>query len=91
VTRGEPGIYNIVDDDPAKVRDWVPFAATLLNAPTPPHMELSMASKALGDVAMYVLNEQRGASNAKAKAHLDWQPGIPSWREGFRALYAAEL
>ena len=51
-------------------------------------MEESVARQALGDMLVYVMNEQRGASNAKAKRELDWAPRPRSWRDGFKALYA---
>ncbi len=88
LTRAKPGIYNIVDDEPARLRDWLPFVATLLNAPAPVTMDETAARHALGDMLVYIMNEQRGASNAKAKRELDWEPRFRSWREGFKALYA---
>ena len=80
------GIYNIVDDSPVRLSEWLPFAATLLDAP-PGHMDEALARQKLGDVRVYYMNEQRGASNAKAKRELNWQPAFPSWRAGFEALY----
>ncbi len=82
------GIYNIVDDSPARFSEWLPFAAKLLDAPVPGHMEEVLARQKLGDLRVYYMNEQRGASNAKAKRELDWQPAFPSWRTGFEALYS---
>ena len=87
LTRARPGIYNIVDDEPARLSVWLPFVAKLLNAPAPIRMEESTARQALGDMLVYIMNEQRGASNAKAKRELDWEPRYRSWREGFNALY----
>ena len=81
------GIYNIVDDSPARLSEWLPFAAKLLDAPAPGHMDEAVARKKLGDLRVYYMNEQRGASNAKAKREFNWQPAFPSWRTGFEALY----
>ena len=81
------GIYNIVDDSPVRLSEWLPFAATLLDAPAPGHMDEALARQNFGDLRVYYLNEQRGASNAKAKRDFDWQPAFPSWRTGFETLY----
>jgi len=81
------GIYNIVDDSPVRLSEWLPFAAKLLDAPAPVHMDETLARQNLGDMRVYYMNEQRGASNAKAKCEFDWQPAFPSWRSGFEALY----
>lgn len=82
------GIYNIVDDSPVRLSEWLPFAAKLLGAPAPLHMDEAAARKQLGDRRVYYMNEQRGASNAKAKREFKWQPAFPSWRAGFEALYS---
>jgi len=84
-----PGIYNIVDDAPAPLKRWLPVVARLLNAPAPVHMDEAVARAKLGDMLVYVFNEQSGASNLKAKRVLDWLPATPSWEEGFRRLYAS--
>ena len=89
LTRGGPGIYNIVDDCPVPLREWLPIAAALLNAPAPGTMEINAARDLMGDLMVYIFNEQRGASNAKAKQVLAWQPRLASWREGFRQIYAS--
>ncbi len=81
------GIYNIVDDSPVRLSEWLPVAATLLDAPAPGHMDEALARQKLGDMRVYYMNEQRGASNAKAKREFNWQPAFPSWRAGFEALY----
>jgi nucleoside-diphosphate-sugar epimerase len=81
------GIYNIVDDSPVRLREWLPVAAKLLGAPAPGHMDEAQARQTLGDMRVYYLNEQRGASNAKARRELNWLPAFPSWRTGFEALY----
>jgi 2-alkyl-3-oxoalkanoate reductase len=82
------GIYNIVDDSPVRFSEWLPFAAQLLDAPAPGHVDEALARQKVGDLRVYYMNEQRGASNAKAKRELDWQPAFPSWRAGFQALYS---
>ena len=81
------GIYNIVDDSPVRLSEWLPFAARLLDAPAPSHLDEALARQTLGDMRVYYMNEQRGASNAKAKRDFNWQPAFPSWRAGFEALY----
>jgi nucleoside-diphosphate-sugar epimerase len=80
------GIYNIVDDSPVRLSEWLPFAAKLLDAPAPGRMDEALARQKLGDLRVYYMNEQRGASNAKAKREFDWQPAFPSWQTGFEAL-----
>ena len=85
----QPGIYNIVDDAPVPLRHWLPVAARLLGAPAPAAMDEALARPKLGDMMVYIYNEQSGASNLKAKKALDWQPAIASWEEGFERLYAA--
>ena len=82
------GIYNIVDDAPVRQSEWLPFAASLLGAPAPGHMDEALARQKFGDMRVYYMNEQRGASNAKAKRAFDWQPAVRSWREGFEELYS---
>ncbi len=81
------GIYNIVDDSPARLSEWLPFVAKLLKAPAPGHVDEAVARQQLGDMRVYYMNEQRGASNAKAKHAFHWQAAYPSWRTGFEALY----
>jgi nucleoside-diphosphate-sugar epimerase len=82
------GIYNIVDDSPVRWSEWLTFAAKLLGAPAPGHEDVASARKRIGEMRVYYQNEQRGASNAKAKRTFNWQPGFPSWRAGFEALYS---
>ncbi len=88
LTHGARGIYNVVDDDPVPQREMLPFLAALLNAPPPPTLDVATARAKLGDMMVYIMNEQRGASNAKAKRDLRWQPRLASWREGFKQIYA---
>jgi 2-alkyl-3-oxoalkanoate reductase len=88
LTLAAPGIYNIVDDAPVRLRDWLPVAAELLGAPLPSTMDEALARQKLGDMLVYIFNEQSGASNRKAKKALAWEPSVPSWRLGFKDLYA---
>lgn len=81
-----PGVYQIVDDDPAPVRDWLPFYASLIGAPRPFRMPAWLARLAVGPYAVLMMVEQRGASNQLAKEVLGWQPQYSSWREGFETL-----
>jgi 2-alkyl-3-oxoalkanoate reductase len=82
--RGHRGIYNIVDDDPATSREFIPSIAEALGAPKPLRIPAWLGRLLAGDVAVTMMTEARGSSNAKAKRELGWQPIWPSWREGFR-------
>jgi nucleoside-diphosphate-sugar epimerase len=82
---GAPGIYNVVDDDPAPVREWLPALAAAVGAKPPRRLPRWVARLAAGDSVATMMTECRGASNAKAKRELDWQPAHPSWRDGFTA------
>jgi nucleoside-diphosphate-sugar epimerase len=82
------GIYNIVNDAPVRLSEWLPFAAKLLGAPAPGHMDEALARQKLGDMRVYYMNEQRGASNAKAKREFNWRPAYPSWRAMFEEIYS---
>ena len=81
------GIYNIVDDHPAPLSEWLPVAAKILKAPSPGYFDEVTARAKLGDMFVYTMNEQRGASNAKVKRDLGWTPKVPSWKDGFAELY----
>lgn len=83
VEHGQPGIYNIVDDEPATVREWVPVLARALAVKPPRRIPRWLARLAAGDVATAMMTEARGASNDKAKRELGFKPHYPSWREGF--------
>jgi 2-alkyl-3-oxoalkanoate reductase len=78
------GIYNIVDDDPAPLRDWLPLYAEAIGAKKPRRVPIWLARLFAGDSVASMATIVRGASNAKAKAQLGWVPVLPSWREGFR-------
>jgi nucleoside-diphosphate-sugar epimerase len=83
-----PAIYNIVDDEPAPVRDWLPVLASALGAKPPRHVPRWLARLIAGEVAVIIGTESNGASNAKAKQELGWTLRYPSWRQGFAAAYA---
>jgi nucleoside-diphosphate-sugar epimerase len=85
--RGEPGIYNVVDDEPAPVREWLPALAAAIGAKPPRRVPRRLARLLAGESGVVLMTEIRGASNAKAKHELGWTLRYPSWREGFRAAY----
>ena len=88
VEQDRPGIYNIVDDEPAPVREWLPVLAEALGAKPPRHAPRWLARLIAGEAAVVMGTEARGASNAKAKRELGWALRYPSWRQGFVAAYA---
>jgi 2-alkyl-3-oxoalkanoate reductase len=87
--RGAPGIYNVVDDEPAPVREWLPVLARALGAKPPRHFPRWLARLFAGEFAVMMGTEARGASNAKAKGDLGWTLRYPSWRQGFLAAYGS--
>jgi nucleoside-diphosphate-sugar epimerase len=84
-----PAIYNVVDDDPAPVREWLPVLAEALGAKPPRRLPTWLARLLAGEFVVVLSTEARGASNAKAKRELGWTPRYPSWRAGFPAVYSA--
>jgi len=82
VERGAPGIYNVVDDEPAPVREWLPAAAQALGAKRPLRVPRLVGRLLAGEAAVVMMTEVRGASNAKARRELGWEPRHPSWRTG---------
>ena len=82
-------MYNVVDDEPAAVREWLPVLAEVLGAKPPRHFPRWLARLFAGEAVVMMSTESRGASNAKAKRELGWEPRYASWREGFRAAYAS--
>ncbi len=88
--RGAAGVYNVVDDEPAPLREWVPAYAQALGAKPPRRVPVWLARLAAGkDVAASAVG-LRGADNAKAKRELGWQPAYPSWRQGFADTLAQD-
>jgi nucleoside-diphosphate-sugar epimerase len=83
IEHGSRGVYNVVDDDPAPVRDWLPALARALDARKPMRFPRWLGRLAAGEAAVVMMTEVRGASNAKAKRELGWQPRYASWRQGF--------
>ena len=83
IERGRREVYNIVDDDPAPVSEWLPALAETLGAPPPRRIPSWMGRIVVGPHVVTMMNEIRGASNAKAKRELGWRPTHPSWRQGF--------
>jgi nucleoside-diphosphate-sugar epimerase len=86
VERGERGVYNVVDDEPAAVREWLPELARDLGAKPPRRVPRWLGRMLAGEAATVIMTEVRGASNAKAKRELGWAPAHPSWRQGFAEL-----
>jgi 2-alkyl-3-oxoalkanoate reductase len=83
VERGSPGVYNVTDDEPAPMREWVPVFAEAAGAKPPRRVPVWLARFVAGkDVSNFAV-ELRGASNEKAKRELGWEPAHPSWRSGF--------
>ena len=82
--RGEGGVFNVVDDEPAPVREWLPAYAEALGAPPPRRVATWVARLAVGGYGAAVMTRMRGASNERAKERLGWRPGHASWRQGFR-------
>jgi nucleoside-diphosphate-sugar epimerase len=82
---GAPGIYNVVDDDPAAVRDWLPVVARSAGAPSPLRVPAWLGRLAAGSAGLSMMTQIRGCSNAKAKRDLGWRLVWPSWRQGFVA------
>jgi len=84
VEQSRAGVYNIVDDEPAEVSQWLPELARALGAKPPLHMPAWLGRLLMGDTGMAMMSRVRGASNAKAKSTFGWRPIYPSWRIGFR-------
>lgn len=84
LTHAQRGIYNIVDDDPAPVVEWLPYLAECVGAKPPMHVPNLLAKMLVGEHAVAMMNDIRGVSNAKARKELHWTPKWSSWRQGFR-------
>jgi nucleoside-diphosphate-sugar epimerase len=85
VERGSRGVYNVVDDDPAPVAEWLPALASEVGAKNPIHVPRFVGRLFAGEAGVVIMTELRGASNAKAKRELAWCPAHPSWRQGLEA------
>ena len=85
VTRGAPGIYDVVDDDPAPVATWLPYLAGCLGAKPPRRVPVWLGRLLAGDAVVAMMTGIRGTSNEAAKRELGWSPKYPSWRDGFPA------
>jgi nucleoside-diphosphate-sugar epimerase len=85
VEHGRRGVYNVVDDDPAPVAEWLPTLAQSLGAKKPMHVPRFVGRLFAGEAGVMMMTDLRGASNAKAERELAWRPAHPSWREGFVA------
>jgi nucleoside-diphosphate-sugar epimerase len=85
VDRGAPGVYNVVDSDPAPVAQWLPFLAGVAGAKPPLRLPAWLGRPLAGEFVMAQMTSVRGSSNEKARKVLGWEPRYASWREGFRA------
>jgi nucleoside-diphosphate-sugar epimerase len=85
IEHGDRGIYNVVDDEPAPVSEFVPYAARVIGAKPPRRIPAWLGRLVAGEAGTVMMTEIRGASNAKAKRELGWQLRYPSWRQGFAA------
>jgi nucleoside-diphosphate-sugar epimerase len=82
------GVFNIVDDEPAPVSEWLPYLAECAGAKPPRRLPAWLARLVAGEMMVDMMTQGRGFSNAKAKRELGWQPRYPSWRQGFKAELA---
>jgi len=89
IERGRPGVYNICDDEPAPLREWLPIYAAALGAKPPRRVPALLARMVAGATAAQAATAMRGAANGKAREELAWSPRYPSWREGFRGALGA--
>lgn len=85
LTHGSRGIYNVVDDEPARVAEWLPALAQELGAGRPMRLPRFVGRLFVGEAGLVMMTDVRGASNAKARRELEWVPAHPSWRQGFTA------
>jgi 2-alkyl-3-oxoalkanoate reductase len=85
VGQGVPGLYNVVDDDPAPVAEWLPYLAQVAGAKPPLRLPAWLGRLLAGEFVVAQMTTSRGYSNQKARKELGWVPRYPSWREGFRA------
>jgi nucleoside-diphosphate-sugar epimerase len=85
VERGAPGVYNIVDSDPAPVAEWLPYLAGIIGAKPPLRVPAWLGRALAGELVAAQMTSVRGSSNEKARKELGWEPRYASWREGFHA------
>jgi nucleoside-diphosphate-sugar epimerase len=85
VDRGAPGVYNVVDSDPAPVAEWLPYLAKIAGARPPLRLPAWLGRLLAGEFVVEQMTSARGSSNEKARKELGWEPRYASWREGFRA------
>jgi nucleoside-diphosphate-sugar epimerase len=85
VGHGAPGLYNVVDDDPAPVAEWLPYLAKVAGAKPPLRLPAWLGRLLAGEFVVAQMTTARGSSNEKARKELGWEPRYASWREGFRA------
>jgi 2-alkyl-3-oxoalkanoate reductase len=83
IERGKPGIYHVADDEPAPVREWLPYLARALGAKPPRRVPAWLVRLLAGEAAVNMMTQARGICSEKAKRELDWKPQYPSWRTGF--------
>jgi nucleoside-diphosphate-sugar epimerase len=81
--QGARGLFNVVDDEPAQVAEWLPALAAAVGAKPPRHIPVWLARRVAGDAVTRMMTEGQGASNAKAKRELGWEPRWRTWRDGF--------
>jgi nucleoside-diphosphate-sugar epimerase len=91
IAHGRPGVYNVVDDEPVPVREWLPWLADLLSAPAPLRLPRFVGWLGAGSFAVHMMTRQRGASNHKARQSLGWVPIHPTWHDGFRLELGADF
>jgi nucleoside-diphosphate-sugar epimerase len=91
IERGASGVYNIVDDDPAEVAEWLPDLARAVGAKPPLRLPVWIGRFAIGEAGVSMMTNARGSSNAKAKRTFGWQPAYASWRDGFRRGLSAAV
>jgi nucleoside-diphosphate-sugar epimerase len=84
LNHGRPGVYNVVDDEPAPVSEWLPYLARVLGTKPPWRLPVWLGRLVAGEAIVLMMTDSRGSSNAKAKRELSWRPRYSSWRDGFR-------
>lgn len=87
LTGGEPGTYNVVDNEPAESTEWLPAYARMAGGPAPVSLTMDQAKAQLDWLTVHQLTEQRGATNFRLRETMGWRPTWPSWREGFATLF----